>query len=283
MPGGAATSGLVLLAGLLSGCGGSLDSSLAGGVATETKVGLEQSVPDKAPTTAKIGESARVAAATATTPAATASTVSTAKVGDKQLAKTAEAMLAVSTPGSSGYKIGPQDVLDITVFKVAELTRSVQVSETGTINFPLIGEMPAAGKTAMQLERELAAKLGVKYLQSPQVTVYTKEFNSQRVTIEGAVKKPGVYPLRGRTTLLQLIAITEGQTEVAESEVVVFRQIDGKRLGSRFDVGEIRAGRIEDPVMVAGDVVVANESGVKSAFQNTMKALPIANFARIFY
>ena len=192
-----------------------------------------------------------------------------------------ETVLAVSTPGSTGYKIGPQDILDITVFKVAELSRTVQVSETGSINFPLIGEVPAAGRTATQLERELAAKLGVKYLRSPQVTVATKEYNSQRVTVEGAVKKPGVYPLRGRTTLLQLIAVCEGPTEVADSDIVVFRQSGGKRQASRFNIDEMRAGRLEDPLLESGDVVIASESGMKTAFQNVMKAVPLANFIRL--
>jgi polysaccharide export outer membrane protein len=100
-------------------------------------------------------------------------------------------MTAVTDPSSSAYKIGPLDVLDISVFKVAELSKSVQVADGGTINLPLVGEVPAAGKTAQEVETDLTAKLGAKYLQSPQVTVFVKEYNSQRVTVDGAVKKPG--------------------------------------------------------------------------------------------
>ncbi|MFM9709597.1 polysaccharide biosynthesis/export family protein, partial [Streptomyces galilaeus] len=86
-------------------------------------------------------------------------------------------------------------MLEFSVFKAPELQRVVQVSEDGTINLPLIGEIPASGRTATELERDVAQRLGKKYLQSPQVTIVVREYNSQRATLEGAIKKPGVYPL----------------------------------------------------------------------------------------
>ena len=86
-------------------------------------------------------------------------------------------------PTTSGYKIGAMDVLDISVFQVPELTKSVQVADTGTINLPLLGEVEVAGRTAQQVERDLTTKLGAKYLQNPQVTVFVKEYNSHQVTI----------------------------------------------------------------------------------------------------
>lgn len=190
------------------------------------------------------------------------------------LPRAADAFASANTPGSSAYKVGPQDVLDISVFKVPELSRSVQVADSGSVNLPLVGEVPAAGKTAQELERDLAAKLGAKYLQSPQVTVFVKEFNSQRVTVEGAVKKPGVYPLRGKNSLLQVIATAEGLDPAADLEVVVFRQADGRRSAAKFDVDEIRAGRAEDPIVQQGDVIVVNASTIKGVFNNLMKILP---------
>ena len=133
-----------------------------------------------------------------------------------KLPREAEALTAVATPGSNAYKIGPQDTIEIAVFKVPDLSRTVQVADSGTVNLPLIGDVVAAGKTAQQLERDLVKKYGGKYLQSPQVTVSVKEYNSQRVTIEGAVKKPGVYPIRGKASLLQFIATAEGLDPNAE-------------------------------------------------------------------
>ena len=96
------------------------------------------------------------------------------------------------------------------MFKVPELSKSVQVAEAGTINLPLVGDIQAAGKTPQQVEQDLAKKLGAKYLQSPQVTIYVREYNSQRITVDGAVRKPGVYPFRGKGTLLQYLAMAEG-------------------------------------------------------------------------
>jgi polysaccharide biosynthesis/export protein len=111
--------------------------------------------------------------------------------------KAAEAFTASATPGNHAYKVGALDVLDISVFKAPELSKSVQVADSGTINLPLINDVQVVGRTAQEIERDIAAKLGANYLQKPQVTVYVKEYNSQRVTVEGAVKKPGVFPVRG--------------------------------------------------------------------------------------
>lgn len=198
--------------------------------------------------------------------------------GSSELARTADKFAAMSTPGDAAYKIGPQDVLEVSVFKVPELSKTVQVADSGSINLPLVGEMPAAGRTAQEIERDLAKKLGAKYLQSPQVTVFVKEFNSQRVTVDGAVKKPGVYPIRGRTSLVQVIAMAEGlDADRASSEVAVFRSVDGKRSAARFDLDAIRAGSAEDPTMKQGDVVVVDTSAAKT-FLYTLIRLPFGAF-----
>jgi len=180
-----------------------------------------------------------------------------------------------ATPGA--YRIGPMDVLDISVFNVPDLSKTVQVAETGTINFPLVGEVPAAGKTAQQLERELAAKLGAKYLQNPQVTVLVKENNSQQVTIDGAVKKPGVYPIKGELTLLQSMAMAGGiDTATSDSTVLVLRTSGGKRSAAKFNVAAIQKGTAEDPPLQPGDVLVVGTSAIKAGFNDVLKILPIA-------
>lgn len=194
----------------------------------------------------------------------------------KHLRKVATKNVAASKPGSSGYKIGPQDVLQVSVFNVAELSKTVQVSETGTMNYPLIGETEVTGKTARDLEQDLTRKLGAKYLQNPQVTVLIKQYNSQRVTIEGAVNKPGIYPLRGTITLLQLIATAQGMQDTADESVVVLRKTNGKQSVARFDLSQLREGRGADPKLFAGDVVVVNTSMTKQAFSSVLKALPLA-------
>jgi polysaccharide export outer membrane protein len=199
-------------------------------------------------------------------------------VGDaKPLAGVADKLTSAATPGSNGYKIGPLDILEFSVFKVPELTRTAQVGEGGTLNLPLVGEVNAAGRTVQQVERELVQKLGAKYLQSPQVSIIVKEYNSQRVTIEGAVKRPGVYPIRSKMSLLQVIATAEGLDSASDTTVVVFRQIEGKRMAARFDIGQIRAGSTKDPAVQSGDVIVAPTSAMKGAFDAILKSLPLAS------
>ena len=180
-----------------------------------------------------------------------------------------------TAPTTAGYKIGAMDVLDISVFQVPELTKSVQVADTGTINLPLLGEVVVAGKTPQQVERDLTTKLGAKYLQNPQVTVYVKEYNSAQITIQGEVKKPGVFPLKGKTSLLQLVAMAGGFEDDSDSTVLVLRENNGKRSAATFDVSAIQKGRANDPVLQSGDIVVAGKSAIKSGFNAILKALPV--------
>lgn len=218
---------------------------------------------------------------TATVDAARTQTISS--VDRNKAVEATKVLTAAATPGNNAYKIGPQDVLDISVFQVPELQRTVQVADSGTVNLPLVGDVPAVGLTAQQVEQDLARKLGAKYLQSPQVTVSVKEFNSQRVTVDGAVAKPGVYPIRGHTTLLQIVSTAGGLAENSdETNVVVFRDAPekgpGKRNAAAFDYAAIRAGTTQDPTLQQGDVVVVNSSKFKETMGNVLKALPLTKF-----
>jgi polysaccharide export outer membrane protein len=200
----------------------------------------------------------------------------TAAVQQTSARASVAALAASSTPGNSAYKIGPQDVVDISVFKVSELSRTAQVSEAGTISFPLVGEVMAAGKTARELEKELTAQLGGKYLQKPQVAVMVKEFNSQRVTVEGAVKRPGVFPMQGSLSLLQAVALAQGFDQISDETVVVVRTSNGKRSAARFDVGSIRSGTTQDPPLQAGDILIAGTSTLKEGL-NFLKGIPLTS------
>ena len=133
----------------------------------------------------------------------------TPAVRDASVAQTVNSLAAVSAPGNRAYRIGPLDVLDISVFQAPDLSKTVEVADNGTIDLPLLGETPAAGKTAQELQKDLNSRLGAKYLQNPQTTVTVKEFNSNRVTVSGAVKSPGVFPYKGET-LLQYVTMAGG-------------------------------------------------------------------------
>jgi polysaccharide export outer membrane protein len=194
-----------------------------------------------------------------------------------KLRASAAAFSAVNTPKSSGYKIGQHDSLDISVFKVAELSTTAQVSEQGTISYPLVGEVVAAGKTARDVERDLTKSLGSKYLRNPQVRVFVKEYNSQRVTIEGAVNRPGLFPIQGSMSLLQAVALAGGMDIVSDNTVLVFRTTGGTRSAARFDIDEIRTGAADDPQLQAGDVIVAGKSALKEGWSTIMKVLPVTS------
>lgn len=126
------------------------------------------------------------------------------------------------------YRIGPKDLLEITVFELPELNQTVRVSEDGSITLSLLGRVEVAGLTAQELEKRLAMLLDQQFTKGAHVTVFIREY--QKVSVIGAVGKPGMYELVGPTTLLQVIAQAGGLTPMAMSELFVYRTSnDGKQ------------------------------------------------------
>ena len=127
--------------------------------------------------------------------------------------------------------------------------KALQVDAAGQIALPLVGTVEAKGKTLPNCRGSSRQILGAKYLRDPQVTVTVAASVSQKVSIQGEVTEPGVYPMSGPTTLLGVISMAKGETEVARlKQVVVFRTINGQRMGAVFDVASIRRGQAADPV-----------------------------------
>ncbi len=185
--------------------------------------------------------------------------------------------------GNSEYRIGPQDLLEVSVFLNQDLKREVRVNTGGQISLPLIGTVQAGGKTVQELEIELSDKYGKTYLQTPQINVFIKEFTSQRVTLEGSIAKPGIYPITGKTSLLQAIAIGGGTQALAnETSVVVFRVVKGQRMAAVFDLKQIRSGQTEDPEIFGDDIVVVDKSQVKSTMRGIIESLPLVNLFTIY-
>lgn len=176
------------------------------------------------------------------------------------------------------YLIGPQDLLEVSVFEVSELNRTVQVSGGGTVNFPLIGDVPAAGRSASDLEADIARRLDNGFVRNPHVSVSVKEFNSQRITVDGAVRKAGVFPLRDRVTLTQAIALAGGQDpDIAGSGVVVVRQSPQGQTALRFDLDDVRSGKVADPYLSNGDSVVVENSNGKAILNGIGKIAPVGS------
>ncbi len=197
------------------------------------------------------------------------------------LSKVAVTLSSVSDPSSKAYKIGPRDVIEVAVFKVPDLSKIMQVSELGTINYPLVGEIVAGGRTPREVEQELTKLLGAKYLQNPQISVFVKEYNSQRITVEGAVKKPGVYPIIGGMSLIQAIAVAGGFENSADETVLLIRQKNGVSSAGKFDVSKMRQGKAQDVQLEVGDVIIAPTSDFKQGLEVFLRLVPLASIAPV--
>lgn len=145
-----------------------------------------------------------------------------------------------AVPGTE-YRIGPKDLLEISVFGEEDLKNLVvRVSEDGKITLPLLREVEVNGLTKGEVESKLTRLLAEKFLQNPQVTVFIKEYLSKRVSILGAVERPGPFELLGRQTLLQVISQSGGLTRDAGSEIIVIRQLaDGTSTSLRIPIDDL--------------------------------------------
>jgi polysaccharide biosynthesis/export protein len=125
--------------------------------------------------------------------------------------------------------IGPDDVVRISVYGYEDLQTETRVSAAGRITFPLVGEVDAAGKTSMELEKSIAERLSQKgFIQEAQVNVTVLERVSQQISVLGYVHKPGRYSLNSDSTILDLIAMAGGVTEMGDMKAVLTRNVDGK-------------------------------------------------------
>ena len=179
------------------------------------------------------------------------------------------------------YRISQQDILQISVFQVNDLNSAVQVSQDGNITLPLIGKAQVAGRTTNEAEQIIAGKLRQKYLQSPQVSVSVKTYG-KRITLSGAVGGPKVLPDDGNTTLSQGIANAGGVSDIGNSSRVhIARSIDQRVQDDLYDLDDIQAGKVQDPLLHGGDIVVVERSGYRVAFKEIGALMPFAIWATL--
>lgn len=182
-----------------------------------------------------------------------------------------------NTNNGTDVLVSENDLLEIDVFQVDELDKEVRVDPSGKISLALIGSVDAAGKTISQLEADIERLYSAKYLQNPEVSVFMKESAGQRVTVVGAFAKPGRYATDSNTTLLQILALSGGLTELADSKKLhVSRTVGDVTYVAIKSVKDIREGKEVDPPISGGDTVVAFKSGAKIAGRNLREALGIA-------
>jgi polysaccharide export outer membrane protein len=179
------------------------------------------------------------------------------------------------------YRIAGGDTLQINVFQVADMSGERAVDLTGQIALPLLGNIKVAGMTTAELDRVLTAQLGAKYLRNPDVSVGVKSSARRNITLAGAVRAPGLYPVNGPLTLVQAVALARGTDESANPrQVAIVRTIEGKRQGAAFDLVSIQRGNMDDPEVYSGDLIIVNGSSVRAWQREILTALPVLGFFR---
>ncbi len=177
------------------------------------------------------------------------------------------------------YRIGPEDVLNINVFEAQELNREVRVSAGGEISLPLLGSVRAAGLTPRELEFVLQELLHRTYMKDPHVSVFVREMQSHPVSVMGAVRRPGVFQIRGSKTLLEVLSLAEGLADDAGETVIILR---GAALSAEPDSPTDHAAASDPPspgpqspgeANAASSPVNDNRSASESAVQVNLKDL----------
>jgi polysaccharide export outer membrane protein len=164
----------------------------------------------------------------------------------------------VTSPSDPDYKIGPQDVLRIDVWKENEISRITPVRPDGRISLPLLNDVQAAGLTPTQLAGVIAEGLK-QYITNPQVTVGVTEINSRRIYVTGGVVKPGAFPLQADMTVLQALTSSGGFTQFAKIKgIYVLRTEDGKQVRHPFNYKDVVKGKQPELniLLQPGDVIV---------------------------
>jgi polysaccharide export outer membrane protein len=166
---------------------------------------------------------------------------------------------SVFRPGGSDYRVGRQDLLEIKVFDLEELNQTVRVADDGSITVPLLGRLQIAGLTKGDLEGLIARLLEERFVRDPQVTVFVKEYESKKVAVSGAVKKPGTYEMLGEKTLLEMISQAGGLDAEPGKQIFIFRQSGQGAAAERLAVDLDRLVYQADPslnvALAPGDIV----------------------------
>jgi polysaccharide export outer membrane protein len=176
------------------------------------------------------------------------------------------------------------DTIGVQVFREPDFgTDKALIDEFGNVQLPVIGEVHAAGRTPAELSGAIAEQLGQRYLRDPRVTVSLLGTVARTVAVEGQVATPGIFPLSRNETLLTSLARAGSPTQLAKlDQVVVFRTVNGQRMGAVFDVRQIRTGGAPDPQILDGDLVVVGYSQLKGAYRDFLMATPLLNLFTVF-
>ena len=199
-----------------------------------------------------------------------------ASVEDAPRGEAAYALIPPAPAVGADYRIAADDVLRVTIYHEPGLSlEDAQVGATGAVRVPLIGDVAVAGLSASDAADAIAARLGERILVSPQVTIFVKKAVARRITVDGEVRDPGLFPVDGRLTLRQAVAMAKGPTRIASlGQIVVVRQVDGERQAAMFDLSAIQRGAAPDPEILPGDSIIVGLSHAKAILGGTILAGP---------
>ena len=178
-------------------------------------------------------------------------------------APTPAAAAASDTDTGGDSQIGPGDVLEIAVFGLPELGRKVRVAQDGTISLPLLGNFAIAGTSVLEAERAIAGMLASRRLvNDPQVSIFVEEFVSRTVSVQGAVAKPGSYPMKGRSTLLDLLGAAGGLDDRYGDEILILRDAGGTttKIAIDSDLLISQGDAASNVALVPGDIVMVPQA-----------------------
>lgn len=190
------------------------------------------------------------------------------------------AISATTVPADAeAYLLQAGDQLSITVFREPDLSaEKVAVDNSGNVQLPLIGSIVVAGRSATNLGQDIERAYASRFVRDPHVTVSVVEAAPRIVSVEGEVTQPGAFEMKPGSTLLSALAMARSPKRTAKlDEIIVFRTLNGQRLGGRFDLQAIRSGSAPDPLVLDGDVVVVGFSQVQGIYEDILRAAPLLN------
>lgn len=168
--------------------------------------------------------------------------------------------------------IGPFDTLVVEVVGIADLSREVRVDADGRISLPVAGVVEVGRKTPAEVAGMVTDRLQTGFVRNPQVIVNVKDIESQTVTVDGGVIRPGIYPIKGDMTMMRAVARAEGLSNSArERHVVIFRKVGGREMAALYDLQAIRLGAYPDPRVYPNDIVVVGSSQARQLFPQLLQ------------
>lgn len=184
--------------------------------------------------------------------------------------------------GLGVYRIGPQQLLTISVANAPMLTGAFLTDENGNLPYPLVGSIETAGLTPAQAAERIAGRLAGRYVVNPQVTVRPDNVPEATVSVGGEVDRPGSYPSQTATSLMRAINLSGGLTDFAKSDdVLILRTVGGQRYIGVYNLAAIQRGNYTDPPVYSEDIIVVGDSSFRRSLQSIIQVLPLLTTSAI--